>query len=153
MASACAQPERAPIDIDAEEASLIQVDREFNEATGAEGLEGWVRYFAEDGTMFSPGRPPVRGHDAIRELMGPAFDLDGFSLIWEPVEAEVSADGTLGYTHGTFEMYVPVEDGGELTLTTGKYLTVWRKQPDGTWKVAADIGNNDPPAAEDGGNQ
>jgi len=151
---ACAQPGTVAqtVDIEAEKASLLEVDREFNDATAAEGLDGWVRFFAEDGTMFPQGSPPVRGHEAIRALMSPAFDLEGFSLTWEPVEAEVSEDGSLGYTHGTFEMFVPGEDG-EVTSTTGKYLTVWRKQSDGSWKVAADIGNNDPPAAEDGGNE
>ena len=147
MVGACAQPEMAPIDIEAEKASLLQVDREFNDATASERLEGWVRFFAEDGTMFPQGRPPVRGHQAIRDLMGPVFAIEEFSLTWDPLEAEVSADGTLGYTHGTFESRFPGADG-EISVTTGKYLTVWRKQGDGSWKVAADIGNDDPPPAE-----
>jgi len=150
VVSACGQPgpaTSASIDVAAEEASLLEADRAFGRATAAERLEGWVRFFAENGAMFPQGSPVVRGHEAIRALMGPAFETEGFSLTWEPLEAEVSADGSLGYTHGTFESRFPGPDG-EITVTTGKYLTVWRKQPDGSWKVEADIGNDDPPAAD-----
>ena len=150
--SACEQPETATIDIAEEEAALLDADRAFNRATAAERLEGWVRFFAEDGAMFPQGRSPVRGHEAIHALMGPAFETEGFSLTWEPLEAEISEGGDLGYTHGTFESRFPGPDG-EVTVTTGKYLTVWRKHPDGSWKVEADIGNDDPPAAEDSENQ
>ena len=153
--SACERPaEELPpaIDVSAQKASLLEADRDFARATAAERLEGWVRFFAEDGAMFPQGSPVVRGHQAIRTLMGPVFETDGFSLTWEPLEAEVSEGGDLGYTHGTFESRFPGPDG-EVTVTTGKYLKVWRKQPDGSWKVAADIGNDDPPAAEDSENQ
>jgi ketosteroid isomerase-like protein len=139
------------VDVAAEEASLLAADRAFNEATAADRVEGWVRFFAEDGAMFPQGRPPIRGHEAIRNLMGPVFEIEAFSLTWEPLEAEVSADGSLGYTHGTFESRYP-GPAGEVSVTTGKYLTVWRKQADGSWKVAADIGNDDPPPAEDAEN-
>lgn len=84
--------------------------------------------------------------------MGPVFETEGSSLTWEPLQAEVSDAFDLGYTHGTFESRFPGPNG-ELSVTTGKYLTVWRKQPDGSWKVAADIGNDDPPAADDSENQ
>jgi ketosteroid isomerase-like protein len=150
--SACGTPEPPTLDVAAQEASLLEADRAFNKATAEDRLEGWVRYFAENGAMFPQGRPVVRGHDAIRALMGPAFATEGFSLTWEPLEAEVSGAGDFGYTHGTFESRFPGEDG-EVSITTGKYLTVWRKQTDGSWKVADDIGNNDPPTADDGENQ
>jgi ketosteroid isomerase-like protein len=33
---------------------------------------------------------------------------------------------------------------GTVRRATGKYLNVWKKQPDGSWKVLVDIGNEDP---------
>ena len=113
--SACERPaEELPptIDVAAEKDSLLEADRAFARATAAERLEGWVRFFDENGAMFPQGRPVVRGHEAIRAFMGPAFETEGFSLTWEPLEAEVSADGDLGYTHGTFESRFPGPDGG-----------------------------------------
>ncbi|HEX9725935.1 MAG TPA: hypothetical protein VGC53_16780, partial [Vicinamibacteria bacterium] len=116
--SACGTPEPPTLDVAAQEASLLEADRAFSKATAEDRLEGWVRYFAENGAMFPQGRPVVRGHDAIRALMGPAFATEGFSLTWEPLEAEVSGAGDFGYTHGTFESRFPGEDG-EVSITTG----------------------------------
>ena len=145
VVSAWACESAAPgIDVSAEQTSLLEADRDFARATASERLEGWVRFFAENGAMFPAGRPVVRGHEAIRAFMGPAFETEGFLLQWEPLEANVSAGGDLGYTHGTFESRSLGADG-DVTVTTGKYLTVWRKQGDGSWKVEADIGNEDPP--------
>lgn len=139
------------LDVLAEQTSLLEADRDFARATAAERLEGWVRFFAENGAMFPAGRPVVRGHEAIRALMGPAFETEGFLLTWDPLETEVSAGGDLGYTHGTFESRSPGADG-DVTVTTGKYLTVWKKQADGSWRVEADIGNENPPTESDGEN-
>jgi len=145
-AMACEQP-AASVDLAAERSSLLEADRRFARATAEERLEGWVGFFAEDGVMFPAGRPVIRDEESIRALMGPLFDDEGFSLAWEPLEAEVSAGGDLGYTYGSYESRSPGPDGVP-SVTTGKYLTVWRKQGDGSWKVVADIGNTNPPATD-----
>jgi quercetin dioxygenase-like cupin family protein len=61
----------------------------------------------------------------------------GFSLRWTPVKADVSAAGDVGYTVGTYEASM---NGA---TEKGKYVVVWKKQPDGTWKAAEDIFNAD----------
>ncbi|HSP78279.1 MAG TPA: nuclear transport factor 2 family protein, partial [Myxococcaceae bacterium] len=48
-----------------EEEVLLRTDREFNEATQARGVEGWVAFFSEDGAMLRPGGS-ITGHEAIR---------------------------------------------------------------------------------------
>ncbi|MDI6780166.1 MAG: DUF4440 domain-containing protein [Bacteroidota bacterium] len=58
--------------------------------------------------------------------------------------AEVSNSGDLGYTWGTYKTKFEGAQGKPLERT-GKYLTVWKKQNDGGWKVIADIGNQDTP--------
>lgn len=130
------------VDPQAARVEIMEADRAFAESTADQGLDGWVETFAEDGAMFPAGGPVVRGKDAIRALMAPAFEDDGFSLLWEPTEADVSASGDLGYTTGRFERTVTDPDGAPAT-TIGKYITIWKKQPDGTWKVVADIGTPD----------
>lgn len=73
----------------------------------------------------------------MEPLLGdPASDLR-----WRPLVAEASAAGDLGYTIGAWD-FVERRDGAAPAVTgRGRYLTVWRKQPDGGWKVVADLGN------------
>ncbi len=121
---------------------IKEADRAFAETTAEKGVEGWVQTFAEDGAMFPAGQPVVRGKNAIRRLMAPAFEDNNFSLLWEPTEADVSISGELAYTTGRFERTVTGPNGAP-TTTIGKYISIWKKQADGTWKVAADMGTPD----------
>ena len=70
----------------------------------------------------------------------------GFALSWQLTKAEASRGGDLGYTVGTYVLTLH-DPKGEPVTDRGKYVTVWKKQADGSWKVAADIFNSDLPAA------
>ncbi len=140
LASGCAQG----VNVEGERAALRQADIEFAKATAARSVEGWVSYFAEDGSMFPANAPIVTGKEAIRALMAPAFANPSFSLSWQPTRAEVSTAGDLGYTVGTFVRTVNDPEGKPL-IQRGKYVTIWKKSADGNWKVVADIGNLDQP--------
>jgi ketosteroid isomerase-like protein len=122
-------------------AELMTADRAFASATAERGVDGWVEYFAEDGRMLGSGGL-VTGTDSIRAYMAPAFADEAFSLTWEPTFAEVSAGGDLGYTVGRYESR-GLTDEGEETVASGWYLTVWRRQADGTWKAEMDVGSPD----------
>ena len=54
--------------------------------------------------------------------------------------AEVSSSGDLGYTVGSFESYGLDESGAEVR-GQGLYVSIWRRQADGSWKVEMDLGN------------
>ncbi len=123
---------------------LMQVDRDFDAATARDGLSGWVSYFADDGVMMPAGSNMVVGKDAIRNYEARQFVVPGFALRWEPVEA--GASGDLGYTYGLFKSARNGPDGKQV-FSYGKYLTIWRKQRDKSWKVAVDIGNSSPAPA------
>ena len=49
----------------------------------------------------------------------------------------------MGYTWGHFEGHSKDANGTAVT-TSGRYMTIWRKQPDGSWKVVLDAGSNEP---------
>ena len=144
LASGCAAAERSAdaIDLAAEHQAVMAADRAFDKETAARGVDGWVDWFAEDGTMF-PSTGKAVGHEAIREAMASTFAVPGNRLTWRPISAEVSASGDLAYTIGRWEMLVTDDSGMEKSAGTGNYVTIWRKQADGSWKVAVDIGNND----------
>ena len=133
------QPAVPPPRPSADPSELMAADRAFAEAPAAKGVDGWVEHFADNGAMLPAGLPIVRGHKAIRDLMSPAFESEGFEFHWEPEEADIAASGDIGYTIGRYERTVTGPDGTPST-TTGKYVSIWKRQEEGTWKVAVDLG-------------
>ncbi len=124
---------------------LLEVDRSFAKATAERGAEGWGAYFAEEGRLLSDGQAEIRGREAIRQAVEPFLSATGTSLTWEPEGARLAASGDLGYTWGTYVSTQPGADG-EPEVERGRYLTIWRRQADGSWKVELDMGNDLPPA-------
>lgn len=112
---------------------LRAADRAFFQATRERGLEGWLSWFAPDAVVFPPsgalavGSAEVRRHYASQ----PGFPPKGF--VWEPEAAGLSGAGDLGWTTGRWG-----NDASGSASWAGKYLTVWRKEADGSWKAVAD---------------
>ena len=144
LLAACTPQESAEVvampDPDVLNQSLMEADRAFNRATQERGVDGWVSFFDAEGAMIQQGVGEINGLDAIREAMGGAFSSPGVSLTWEPIRAHASDDGTLGFTVGDYES-TNVGSDGEPTVAHGLYVSIWRKQSDGAWKVIMDLGN------------
>ncbi len=128
-----------PVDASVLEAELMDADRAFNAATSESGVEGWASFFAEDAAMVQSGVGEIRGKEAIFATMAPYF-ATGARLSWEPLRAEVSGDGTLGYTIGEYRSETVGADGESLS-GRGLYVSVWRREGDGSWRVVMDLGN------------
>ena len=119
---------------------LLKADRDFSRDTVKDRLDGWMAHMAEDAVLFSD--KPVVGADAIRAFYEPAFADPAFALSWQPTRAEMFRSGDTGYTTGRYELHA--KDGkGNPVVRHGSYLTVWKKQSDGSWKVIADGGAPD----------
>ena len=125
--------------------SIRELEQRAREAAEAKDLDEYVSFYADDAVLFWPGAPMVRGRAAIREFMQAFLSMPGFSLSFETAGVEVSRARDLAYSYGTNRVTL-VGPTGERMNDRGKYLTVYRKGPDGTWKVVADIGNSDLPA-------
>ena len=80
--------------------------------------------------------------DGTREVMGPVFAAEGYSLTWEPDVASSSETGDMGWTSGR---YINHRKGSSGTIVqTGRYLTIWKRQANGAWRVDLDTGVPDP---------
>jgi ketosteroid isomerase-like protein len=55
----------------------------------------------------------------------------------------MAASGDLGYTYGNYILKSKNKEG-KVVASYGKYMSVWKKQKDGSWKVAVDMGNSSP---------
>ncbi len=138
VAAACGPRPTDPI---AGRASLMAADRAFDSATAATRLEGWVSFFGDSGRQVDGHGNFVVGHDAIRQHMARFLGDTTLQLRWEPDHAGLSDDGTLGYTMGRSETRKRLGDS-TVVVDRSRYLTVWRRQADGGWKVNADIGTS-----------
>ncbi len=97
-------------------------------------VEKLLDFYADDAAVYAPGIPMVVGKDALKTVFtGMTFTKVRVTSL----NAEVAAAGDVGYTTGTFE--VQVNDHTE----PGKYVTVWKKAADGSWKIVQDMFNSD----------
>jgi ketosteroid isomerase-like protein len=98
--------------------------------------EAFLKYLADDGILFRP--TPLNGKKFWNGIEK-GEDL----LTWEPIFADISAAGDLGFTTGPFEQ--KGDRAGQQAAGGGTYISVWKKQSDGLWKVMADLGIGHPP--------
>ena len=89
-----------------------------------------------------PNEPVFRGMDNIKAVLTPMMQDPNFALSFKAEKIEVS--GILAYTQGTYSQTSTARDGKPF-VDTGKFLTVWKKQADGSWKAIEDILNSDLP--------
>jgi ketosteroid isomerase-like protein len=116
------------------------VDRAFSKRAQEVGVPtAFVEFATEDAVMYRNGMDPIVGRKAIANLLGPEGRV---SLIWKPLTADIAASGDLGYTLGSFTYKSPPnsDDSEGAGHYTGSYVTIWKKQPDGSWKWVFDSG-------------
>jgi len=126
--------------LEEETSALLETDARFAASSRENGMaEAFYRFMAPDGMLLRPGEGPIRGPQAARDRMSGRSDI---ILTWSAQGADVSSSRDLGYTWGIYQVERAAPEG-PVRLGTGKYLNVWKRQADGTWKVLVDIGNED----------
>ena len=135
----------AQVDTEADAAELMRLSREWSEVAGTGDLEATLAYWADDATMMPPGQPAVRGKDAIREYLKAGAAIPGFRVKWEPLEAHVAPSGDFAYLIERNQFSFQDSTGTPVT-ESNKSVTIWRKEPDGSWKNVIDMWNADPTA-------
>jgi ketosteroid isomerase-like protein len=101
-----------------------------------------VAFCDEQGSILAPDAPIATGKNAIAKVI--ADDFAHENITWHANKVGVARSGDLGYTSGTTEMNLK-DASGKTVAYKGKYLTVWKKQEDGSWRVLYDMFNSDLP--------
>lgn len=97
--------------------------------------------------MIPPNRAPIVGKAANDTLNGSVFERFRIDESWTPVETVVS--GNWAHQRGTFSVAATPKSGGTTRTTTGNFLRIYQRQPDGSWRMIRDMFNSDqPPTAE-----
>ncbi len=135
------------VDVAAGQAAIEQATRDWLAATnkpGEEGADGYASFFTEDAVSLPPNAERIDGRDAVRARALTFTAAEDFSITWETTRVEVSAAGDLAYSTGTFEVSFKVAEGNAVS-DKGKFVDIWKKQTDGSWKAAITICNSDVP--------
>jgi ketosteroid isomerase-like protein len=126
------------------EASLMNADRALAAQSHDSGfVAAYSKAMAPDARKLDGGGPAAIGRDSILALMA-RYPRD-LTVDWKPEEAVVANSGELGFTWGHF-VTTAHDKQGKLVTGYGKYLDVWHRQPDGSWRWIADIGSSPDPA-------
>ena len=131
------------VDRKAEGEKLMQLSREWSTSAASSNLDKTLSYWADDAVVLSPGQPAIKGKKSIREMMESTAKIPGFRISWEPLSVEVSQSGDMAYMIEKNQVTVNDSLGHPIT-EFNKAVTVWKKQPDGSWKNVVDIWNASP---------
>jgi uncharacterized protein (TIGR02246 family) len=128
----------------ADEATLRATIKDWAAAAEAKDAARFVSFYTDDAVVMLANAPDISGMAAIREGIGAMMQDPVFALSFEPDHVVVARSGDLAYETGPYSMTMTGPDQKPAT-ERGRYVAVWRKQADGTWKAAVDAPVSDPP--------
>ncbi len=118
---------------EAERNTLLNTDKEWAAAAKVGDVKKIVTFWSDDAVDYFPNNTAAVGKNAILELVKKNRSVPGFTLSWEPKNAEVAASADLGYTSGVFRVSMNDAEGNHITKS-GNYVCIWKKQRGGSWK-------------------
>jgi uncharacterized protein (TIGR02246 family) len=129
-------------------AAIEDVLNQYAVTANAGDFEGWLSLHADDVVKMPPDAPAIFGKEDLRANFKPFFDDFNTSCVLYPEEAQV--DGDMGLARGTYSISATPKAGGETIdiMTDGKYLTICKRQADGSWKISHDCYNSNIPPAQ-----
>jgi len=116
---------------------IINADKAMNQLASSKGFYSALLQYSDD-SIIKPkeGELPVIGKKLLEKYWEDKAVIK--EITWEPILAEASSSGDMGYTFGDWKYK------SKDTVMYGNYCTIWKKQVDGSWKFVYDGGNNTP---------
>ena len=115
---------------------------EWYEASNAQNLDVLVDHYEEGGTILAANWPAATGSEAIREYFLALWADTAFHFELDGEAEEIHISGDLAILRGTAEGTVTPSDGSEPWVETSRFVEVYRRQADGSWKSLWDIWNS-----------
>jgi len=117
---------------------IVNTEKEFSAMAKKEGISKAFLTFADDQAVIMRNNTLIIGKESLRSSFEKQDKGSGnVSLTWVPDFVDVSASGDLGYTYGKYE-YSVTDSLGNVTLDSGIFHTVWKRQLDGSWRFVWD---------------
>ena len=132
-----------PVDTRTADADAIRAaDIEWNKAMQARDVDKSISFYGDGAILLGNKAPAVEGRDSIRKEFQEMLSQTGGSFNFTNTSVEVARSGDLAWEHGVYQ-FTGSDKKGKPVTEKGKYLTVWKKQADGSWKAVADMDNSD----------
>jgi ketosteroid isomerase-like protein len=124
--------------------TLLELEGRFQQEVEKGGGRAFASWFAEDAVALNNGKPAVLGRGAI--AASAQWNPAEYQLTWVAEGAQMGPSNDMGFTWGHYESHYKGPDGRPI-VNSGRYMTVWKKVQDGSWKVALDASADEPPNA------
>ncbi len=119
---------------------LVATDKAFSQMSVDKGLSAAFIFYADDSVVkVRNGNFPIIGKMEMTKAYKSRPDT-GMILKWKPTRADIGRSNDLGYTFGIWELYIKAKD----TTLYGNYISIWKRQADGSWKYVLDAGSDTP---------
>jgi len=141
-----APPPQAPDTRAADETAIRAAEADMDKAVTAFDAVKAASFYTDDVIGLEADAPVIQGKENKQKEFE-TFLKDKPELSWTPVKVEVARSGDLAYSWGKGKLSMK-DKKGKVTERTAKYVSVWKKQPDGNWKIAVDTMIPDPPEAK-----
>ena len=142
--SGCNQaPPPAPDTREADAKAIRDGEDAWAKDWAAKDLNKLVSHYADDAALLVPEMPLVKGRAAITTAFTDMMKDPNMTLSFAPTSVDVAKSGELGYSQGTYSLTVTDSKSKKVVTEKGKYITVYKKQADGSWKAVADMNNSD----------
>jgi uncharacterized protein (TIGR02246 family) len=144
MTACSTAPPAAPPDTRAaDEQAVKDVEVAWSKDAATKDPDKFASYYSDDAVGLFPGAPTLSGKQAIRAALAPMMADPNFAMSFQGTRAEASKGGDLVYTVGAYTMTMTNPKTKKPSTDKGKYMTVFKKQADGSWKAVADTFNSD----------
>jgi uncharacterized protein (TIGR02246 family) len=142
----CNTPPPAPVvDVAAETAKLHEVESAWVKEAAAKDVDKVMSHYTDDATLVVSGMPAMKGKDAVRGMWQAMIGDPNFKLDFSSQKVEVSKDGESAYTQGSYQLTVSNPKTKKPITDKGNFLTLYRKQSDGSWKATEDFNASEIP--------
>ncbi|MCR4268030.1 SgcJ/EcaC family oxidoreductase [Nitratireductor sp. ZSWI3] len=112
-------------------------------ALNAGDADKWVAQFSEDGVQMPPNAPANVGKNMIRSWSRGLLSIFRIAFNLDVDEVRVLDDWA--FERGGYSIKMDPIAGGQMIEDTGKYITIYQKNTDDTWRIARDIWNSSRP--------
>ncbi len=140
-------PPPAPDTREADAKAIRDFETGWMQAFATKDVDKIGQFYTDDSSALLPNMPVLNGLAAIKGALKPMVEDKNFAITFAATKIEVSKASDIAYSQGAYAMTLTDPKTKKAVTEKGKYITVYKKQADGTWKPAADMINGDGPPA------
>jgi len=138
MLVGCASPEQQTTESDI--SAINNIWKEYEASINAGNAVQWASLWTDDGIQMPQGTVPIRGRQSIEKAV--ADSLNRFSNEQDITILETEIGGDWAFSRGTWISTLTPKETGQSYLIDGKFMTIFRRQRNGDWKIYRDIFNS-----------